>query len=283
MQKDGRLTDSTLALLRNCGLEFESYHNRLFAPCRNFPLSILYARDDDIPGFVAGGTVDLGVVGRNMLAEQHATTRVRELEALGFGQCRLVVAVANEAPVHAPDDLRGKRVATTFPHMVTEYFTRLDVPVEIVAIAGAVEMAPALGVAEAIADLTATGSSLLMHDLRPVATISESEAVLIAHPAALTDELRHATLDRLVLRLRSVLAARRFKYVMMNAPRRALPAIYSIVPGLRTPTVVPLADPEWVAVHTVVEESVFWDVIERLQAAGASEILVTPIEKLVMP
>jgi ATP phosphoribosyltransferase len=282
VQKDGRLTEDTLALLHGCGLEFDAYRNRLFAPCRNYPLSILFGRDDDIPSYVASGTVDAGIVGRNLLVERRVLDRVCELVPLGFAPCRLVIAVPKEAPITRPEDLRGRRVATTYPSVVGEYFERLRVPVELVEIAGALEMTPALGVAEAIADLTATGSSLLLHDLRPIATVLESEAVLVANPAALADERRHATLDRLLLRIHSVLAARRFKYVMMNAPRCALDDIRAIVPGLRMPTVVPLADPDWVAIHTVVEESTFWEVIERLHAAGASEILVTPIEKLVM-
>lgn len=283
VQKDGRLTEGTLGLLRNCGLDFESYRNRLIAPCRNFPLSILYSRDDDIPGYVAGGTVDLGIVGRNLLVEHGASERVRELVPLGFGQCRLVVAVPNDSPIQQPEDLRGRRIATSYPHTVTAYFDARNIPVEIVEISGGVEMTPALGVAEAIADLTATGSSLMMHDLRAVFPICESEAVLATTPTALADPTRCAMIDRLVLRVRSVLAARRYKYVMMNAPRAALERIYGIVPGLRMPTVVPLSDPAWVAVHTVVEEGVFWEVIEQLREAGASEILVTPIEKLVMP
>lgn len=282
VQKDGRLTQDTLTLLHGCGLEFDSYRNRLFAPCRNFPLSILYGRDDDIPGYVASGTVDLGIVGRNVLLERRVDERVRELAPLGYGQCRLVIAVPNEAAISTPEDLRGKRIATTFPHTVGDYFAQRAIAIEIIEIAGAVEMTPALGVAEAIADLTATGSSLLLHDLRPIAAVLDSEAVLVANPTALADAPRRATIDRLLLRMRGVLAARRFKYVMMNAPRSALAAISAIVPGLREPTVVPLADPDWVAIHTVVDESAFWDVIERLHAAGASEILVSPIEKLVM-
>lgn len=282
VQKDGRLTQETLALLHSCGLEFDSYRNRLFAPCRNFPLSILYGRDDDIPGYVASGAVDLGVVGRNLLRERGVAERVRELAPLGFGQCRLVVAVPNESPAQRLEDLAGRRLATSYPRTVGDYFARLGIAVEVVEVAGGVEATPALGVADAIADLAATGSSLLLHDLRPIATVLESEAVLVAQPAALADESRRTTIERLLLRVRGVLTARRFKYVMMNAPRAALPAIREIVPGLRNPTVVPLADPEWVAIHTAVEEGTFWEIIERLREAGASEILVSPIEKLVM-
>jgi ATP phosphoribosyltransferase len=282
VQKDGRLTQDTVGLLHGCGLDFDSYHSRLFAPCRNFPLSMLYGRDDDIPGYVASGTVDLGIVGRNMLRERRVDGAVRELVPLGFAPCRLVVAVPDDSPVQSPEHLRGKRIATTFPHLTTTYFEHLGIPVQIIEIAGAVELTPALGVADAIADLSATGSSLLEHDLRAITTILESEAVLVANPAALEDERKRANIDRLLLRIRGVLAAKRYKYVMMNARRSALNAIREIVPGLRMPTVVPLADPEWVAIHTVVEEAAFWEIIERLHAAGASEILVTPIEKLVM-
>lgn len=282
VQKDGRLTQDTLALLHSCGLEFDSYRNRLYAPCRNFPLAMLYLRDDDIPGYVISGTVDLGIVGQNVLLEQRGNEQARELAPLGFGQCRLVVAVPKESPARAVEDLRGMRVATTYPRIVGDYFTRRGIPVAITEIAGAVEMTPALGVADAIADLSATGSALLQHDLRPIATIMESEAVLVAPPAVLADPRRRATIDRLVMRVRSVLAAKRFKYVMMNAPIGQLPAIRAIVPGLKSPTVVPLADEGWVAVHTAIEEDVFWEKIEQLRAAGAREILVSSLEKLML-
>jgi ATP phosphoribosyltransferase len=224
----------------------------------------------------------LGIAGQNLIAEHGVAERVRELVPLGFGQCQLVVAVPNETLYQRPEDLRGRRIATSCPSLVGGYIRQREIVVELIEIAGAVEMTPALGIADAIADLSATGSSLLMHDLRPIATLLESQATLIANPAALADERRRATIERLLLRVRGVLAARRYKYVMMNAPCRALEDIRAIVPGLRNPTVVPLADPEWVAIHTVVEEGAFWEIIERLRAAGASEILVSPIEKLVM-
>lgn len=282
VQKDGRLTEDTLALLAACGLEFDRYRNRLFAPCRNFPLTILYGRDDDIPGYVASGVVDLGIVGANMLAERRANDRVRDLMPLGFARCRLVVAAPHESPIERPEQLSGMRVATSFPQIVGDYFHSRGIAVEITEVAGGVEMTPALGVADAIADLTATGSALALHDLRPICSIMESEARLVAHPAALEDDQRRVLIERLLLRMRGVRAGRRHKYVMMNAPRAVLPAIRELVPGLRAPTIVPLADPDWVAVHTVIDEDVFWDVIERLRDIGASEILVSPIEKLVI-
>jgi ATP phosphoribosyltransferase len=282
VQKDGRLTEDTLAMLAACGLEFDRYRSRLFAPCRNFPLTILYGRDDDIPSYVASGVVDLGIVGANTLAERRATDQVRDLMPLGFARCRLVVAAPHESPIEQPHQLAGLRVATSFPQITGDYFRSRGIAVQIAEVAGAVEMTPALGVADAIADLTATGSSLALHDLRPICSIMESEARLVAHPAALDDAQRRVLIERLLLRMRAVRVARRHKYVMMNAPRAALPAICELVPGLRAPTIMPLADPDWVALHTVVDEEAFWDVIERLRDIGASEILVSPIEKLVI-
>ncbi len=282
IQKDGRLTQDTQALLYSCGLMFDSYRSRLLAPCRNFPMTLLSSRDDDIPGYVAGHTADLGIVGRNILAERGDLPDLPELRVLGFGQCRLVVAVPNDAPFQHPGDLAGQRVATSYPNMVRKYFQELGVPVVIIEIAGAVEVTPALGVAEAIVDLSATGSSLFVHDLREIGIIADSEAVLVASPDALNDPMKSSTIDRFLLRLDGALAARQYKYIMMNAPRAALDAIRAIVPGLREPTVVPLTDPEWVAIHTVLEESSFWEKIEQLRAVGASEILITPVEKLVL-
>jgi len=282
IQKDGRLTQSTLSLLSACGLTFDTYRNRLIAPCHNFPLAILTTRDDDIPGYVASGTADLGIVGRNILLERGLSERLVELYPLGFGGCRLVVAVPNDSTIHSVEDLRGKRIATTYMRTTQQFFTALGIDVELIEIAGAVEITPALGVADAIADLTATGSSLILHDLRVVTKIADSEAVLITSPTALNDPLRKSIIDRFMLRLKSALAAKKYKYIMLNAPVTAMEAIRSIIPGLREPTVIPLADPAWVAVHTVLEEESFWEKIEQLQAAGASEILVAPIEKLVL-
>jgi ATP phosphoribosyltransferase len=280
IQKEGRLTDDTLALLRSIGLEFESFRRKLFSNCRNFPLALLHTRDDDIPEYVSAGTVDLGIVGRNLLHEEGAV--VEELLPLGFGYCSLVVAVPKESPITHVEQLAGAKIATSYPRSAQRFFDEQRVPVEIITISGSVEVAPLLGLSSAIVDLTATGSSLVLNDLRPIYTILESEAVLAAHPAVLADAGKKAQIDRLLLRIKGVLAAKRYRYVMMNAPRAALDQIYHIVPGLKMPTVVPLSDPEWVAVHTAVSEDVFWEVIEALREAGASEILVSPIEKLVL-
>ncbi len=280
MQRKGRLTEGTLSLLRGVGLEFESYGERLLTPCRNFPLDILYGRDDDIPEYVADGVVDLGVVGRNIIVERNCP--VEELAPLGFGYCALVVAVPSDSKVQDPSELGGCRIATSYPHSARRYFERLGVEIELVELAGSVEVAPALGVAAGIVDLTATGSTLVINDLRRIGTVLESEAVLVANPDALQRPNVRQDIDRLVMRIGSLLAGRQYKYIMMNVPRDALPAVQSITPGLKAPTIIPLADPRWSAVHTVIREDEFWDVIEKLRAAGASEILVNPIEKLLL-
>lgn len=280
VQRQGRLTEKTLALLHAIGLEFESYSPRLFSPCRNFPLSLLYARDDDIPEYVAAGTVDAGVVGQNLVHEEDAD--VAELLPLGYGYCTLVLAVPKDGPIESPHDLAGKRVATSYPNSARKYFARHGVrDVEIIELSGSVEVAPGLGLADAIVEITATGSTLLLNDLRPVETVLESQAALVANHDTLADPIKRANLDRLLMRIKAVAAGRRYKYVMMNAPAAALPQIRAILPGLKEPTVIPLTDPEWVAVHAGVKEETFWEVIEALHKAGASEILVAPIEKLV--
>ena len=280
VQRQGRLTEGTLGLLHAIGLDFESYSQRLFSPCRNFPLSLLFARDDDIPEYVAAGTVDAGIVGQNLVHEEGAD--VAELLTLGYGYCTLVLAVHKDAPIHGPRDLAGHRVATSYPRSARAYFAAHGVAgVEVIELSGSVEVAPGLGLADAVVEITATGSTLLLNDLRAIDTVLESQAALVANHAALADPAKRANLDRLLMRVKAVGAGRQYKYVMMNAPRHALPRIRQILPGLKDPTVVPLADPAWVAVHAAVQEETFWEVIEALHKAGASEILVAPIEKLV--
>jgi ATP phosphoribosyltransferase len=280
IQRSGRLTDDTLTLLHSIGLEFESYGQRLFSRCRNFPLSILYGRDDDIPEYVSLGTVDLGIVGRNLIYEEGVD--VEELVPLGFGYCSLVVAVLRDAPYQTIDDVKGAKIATSYPKSARRFFADHGVEPEVITLSGSVEVAPSLGLADAIVELTATGSTLLLNDLRPVHTILESEAVLVANRSAMADPGLRANIDRLLMRIRAVQAARRYKYVMMNAPEARLDEIRRVIPGLKSPTIVPLAEPGWVAVHTAIEEEQFWEIIERLRKAGASEILVSSLEKLLL-
>ncbi|MFM9106768.1 MAG: ATP phosphoribosyltransferase [Chloroflexota bacterium] len=280
VQRSGRLTEDTLGLLHAIGLEFESYGQRLFSHCRNFPLSILYGRDDDIPDYVGRGTVDLGIVGRNLIHEEGV--EVEELLPLGFGYCALIVAVLRDSPITAPEELLEARIATSYPNSARKYFERLGGKPEIITISGSVEVAPSLGLADAVVELTATGSTLLLNDLRPIHQILESEAVLVANRAAVADPARKANIDRLLMRIDAVRSAKRFRYVMMTAPEDRLGEIRALIPGLQSPTVVPLADPGWVAVHTAIEESTFWECVERLRAAGATAILVSPLEKLLL-
>jgi ATP phosphoribosyltransferase len=280
VQRNGRLTDETLRLLQSIGLEFESYGQRLLTVCRNFPLSILFGRDDDIPEYVGLGTVDLGIVGRNLIFEEGV--EVEELTPLGYGYCSLVLAVLRDSGYQTPDDIKNLKIATSYPGSARRYFTSIGASPEIITLSGSVEVAPALGLADAIVELTATGSTLMLNDLRPIETILESQAVLVANKAAMNDPQRRENIDRLLLRINAVRAARRFKYLMMNAPIDALPAIREVVPGLKAPTIVPLATEGWVAVHTAIEEDEFWESVERLRKAGASEILVSSLDKLLL-
>lgn len=280
IQRNGRLTADTLGLLHHIGLEFESYGQKLLSRCRNFPLAILYGRDDDIPGYVGMGTADLGIVGRNLIYEEGVD--VVELAALGFGYCQLVGAVMRDAPQQTLDEIKHCTIATSYPKSARRYFADQGAAPEIITLSGSVEMAPGLGLAEAIVELTATGSTLLLNDLRQVGVILESEAVFVANRAAMDDPEKRANIERLLLRVEAVRAAKRYKYVMMNAPKAALEEIKSVIPGLKSPTVIPLELDGWVAVHTAIEEEVFWESIERLRAAGATEILVSSLDKLLL-
>lgn len=280
IQRSGRLTDDTLSLLHLIGLEFESYGQRLFSRCRNFPLSILYGRDDDIPSYVDIGTADLGIVGRNLIYEEGV--EVEELVALGFGYCQLVIAVHRDSPYKSVDEVKAIKLATSYPNSARRFFAERGAEPEIITISGSVEMAPALGLADAIVELTATGSTLILNDLRQIQTILESEAVLVANRASLEDPEKRQLIDRILLRINAVRAAKRFKYLMMNAPESALDEIKRIVPGLKSPTVIPLQIPGWVAVHMAIQEDIFWESIEQLRQAGASEILVSSLDKLLL-
>lgn len=280
IQRNGRLTEETLKLLHLIGLEFESYGQKLLSRCRNFPLSILFGRDDDIPGYVGLGTADLGIVGRNLIYEEGVD--VAEIAPLGFGYCALVIAVLRDSPHQTLEDVKNLTFATSYANSARRFFAEHDAHPEIMSLSGSVEMAPSLGLADAVVELTATGSTLLLNDLRQIATILESEAVLVANNNAMVDPVKRANIDRLVLRINAVQAARRYKYVMMNAPETALGAIKAVIPGLRFPTVIPSGLEGWVAIHTAVEEDVFWDVVEQLRAAGATEILVSPLDKLLL-
>lgn len=280
IQSGGRLTDPSLDLLHGIGLDFEDQARRLLSRCRNFDLEILFVRDDDIPEYVRDRVADLGIVGRNVYLEQ-ASDAV-ELERLGFSRCSLDLAVPVDSGASGPEDLAGSRIATTHPVSLRRYLEERGIEACVIEIQGAAELAPALDVSDAICDLVSSGTTLRMHDLRPLATVWDSEAILIAGRDALEVADRRALVDRLRVRIRGLLTARRLRYVTLNAPEDRVEEIRRLLPGMKSPTVVPLAAEGMVALHAAVEEEVFWDVMERIRDAGASEILVLPVEK-VMP
>lgn len=281
MQKSGRLAEASLELLRSAGFNVNKGANELLYRIDNAPIDVLRVRDDDIPTLVADGVADLGIVGLNVLEERDAEARApREIMRLGFGRCALKIATPDKSSYAGPYSLDGARIATSYPHILARFLDANGVNAEIVHMHGAVEVAPRLGLAQVVCDLVSTGATLEANGLTPVETVLESEAVLIEAPKALAPALRPAA-ERFVERVRGVTASRGAKYVMMNAPRAALPAISAILPGAAAPTVTPLAGrDDAVAVHAVCQESVFWETLERLKSAGASAILVLPIEKM---
>jgi ATP phosphoribosyltransferase len=271
----GRLAEPAVTLLRSAGLEFELSERRLTAPVTNADLELLFVRTEDVAEYVADGLVELGITGADLVAEHGGP--LRSILPLGFGACSLVVAVPREREIRGLADLDGCRVATSFPRVTGAFFQREGIGAQVVEVRGAVEVTPQLGVADAVVDLVASGSTLRVNGLRPIHTLMASEALLVARDPAGDDE----RIGDLVDMLRSVLDARGREYMMMNAPADALDRIRSIIPGLSGPTVMPLADPAFIAVHSVVERSQLWRILPALKEAGAHDILVVPIEKVV--
>lgn len=279
IQKNGRLTEDSLGLLRACGLEFEFQKQSLYSPCRNFDLDVLALRDDDIPEYVQDGVADLGIVGENVVKEKQA--RVRTLVDLGFGGCRLMMSVPQRSAIKSIRNLRGKRIATTYPATLGQFLRANKISAEIIELSGAVELAPTLDVADAICDIVSTGTTARVNGLRPLSTVLESEAVLIANKIMLKDVKKKALVERLLIRISGSLQAHGKRYMMMNAPVNAVPQLKRIIPSLKSPTIVPLAEEGMVALHSVIAEDVFWDVMEKLKRAGASDIIVVPIETII--
>jgi ATP phosphoribosyltransferase len=271
----GRLADPAIQLLTDAGLELELGERRLSAVARNFPLELLFVRADDVPEYVDDGLVEIGLTGEDLVAE-----RGRELEPiarLGFGACSLVIAVPAAGGLSSVGDLAGRRVATSFPRVTERFLEGHGVVAQVVEVSGAVEVTPQLGVADAIVDLVASGTTLRLNGLRPIATLLESQAVLIRRVGGEAN----GPVGALVAMLRSVLDARGREYMMMNAPESALPRIRELIPGLSGPTVMPLAEQGMIAVHSVVERSRLWQIVPELKAVGARDILVVPIEKVI--
>jgi ATP phosphoribosyltransferase len=275
VQKKGRLAEETLAFLRKSGLEFDSYTTKLFSTCRNFPMEILFLRDDDIARYVAAGTVDIGIVGQNILYEERP--QVKKLLNLRYGFCSLVVAVPKESTIKKLSDLAGKTIATTYPASTRNFFAKNTIAIKTVSIRGSVEIAPTLGVADAIADLSSSGSTLTLNDLQFLANIYDSEAVLIASNTT----KKQLPLSQLLTRFKSVLSAKNYKYIILNAPEKALLRIRKIIPSVGTPTILPLPKEGWLCIQTVIKEDAFWQVSNRLQNLGVTNIVVQPIEKII--
>jgi ATP phosphoribosyltransferase len=279
IQRNGRLTEDSVALLRACGLSFEFLKQSLYSPCRNFDLDVLAIRDDDIPEYVQDGVADLGIIGENILQERNA--RVHILAPLGFGGCKLMISVPQRSSVRKVSDLKGKRIGTTYPVILKSFLKANKVKAEIIELSGSVELAPSLNVADVICDIVSTGTTAKMNGLRTLCTVLESQAMLVANPAAIRDKKKRTLIDRLMIRVRGSQEARGKRYLMMNAPSDSVQKLKRVIPSLKSPTVVPLAQAGMVAIHTVVAEDVFWDVVEKLKQAGASDIIVVPIETII--
>ncbi len=277
IQKSGRLSDDSRRLLRECGISVQNGKDALIARARNFPLEVLYLRDDDIPQYVADGTADVGVVGQNVVAE--AGFEVVEVRRLGFGACRLSLAVPRGVAYPGLHWFEGKKIATSYPAILSRFLSGQGVRAEVHTISGSVEIAPNIGLADAIADLVSSGSTLFSNGLKEVEVIMRSEAVLVARPHL--PKGKKELLERLVFRIDAVQRAARSKYVVLNAPNERIEAISRILPGMKSPTVVPLAAAGWSALHSVINEDEFWELIDELKAAGAESILVVPIEKMI--
>jgi ATP phosphoribosyltransferase len=278
IQKSGRLHDDSIKMLKDCGIDVKNGINRLMVEAENFPLSVFFLRDDDIPQYVEDRVVDLGIVGENVLFEKQKQATV--VEKLGFGKCRLSVAIPKAQDYTGPAFLNQKTIATSYPVLVQHYLKTHQIAAEIHEISGSVEIAPGIGLSEAIVDLVSSGSTLFMNGLKEVEVILKSEAVLVKHESLAPAQ--QALLDKLLFRIRSVKKAKNNKYILLNAPNHNLDNIVALLPGIKSPTVLPLAQSGWSSVHSVVNENDFWELIENLKAAGAEGILVVPIEKMIV-
>ncbi len=278
VQKSGRLSDASLSLIKECGISFPTRIARLKAHAFNFPMEFLYLRDDDIPGYVGDKVSDVGIVGQNVLLEKGVDLEV--VQELGFSKCRLSIAVPKEFDYVGPQSLQGLNIATSYPNILRDYLKSQGVEASIHEISGSVEIAPSIGLAEAVCDIVSTGSTLVSNGLTEVETLLQSQAVLVARPDLDAD--KKEILDQLLFRIRSVQAANQNKYILLNAPNDAIAKITSLLPGMRSPTVLPLAQEGWSSLHSVVKEDDFWEVIEKLREAGAEGILVVPIEKMIL-
>jgi ATP phosphoribosyltransferase len=276
IQKSGRLNEKSVELLKNCGLNFENYKSSLISPVSNFPLEILFLRDDDIPEYVQDGIADLGIVGENMIEETEVD--VNYLQRLGFGKCTLKIAIPGNSSIQVLSDLDGKAIATSYPAILKKFLAENNIQADVRMISGSVEISPGLGLSDAIFDIVSTGGTLKSNGLKPFADVMSSEAILIGNKNIENQDL----IEELIARIQSVLRAKETKYVVLNVSKADLQKVIDLLPGVKSPSVVPLAEPDWVAVHTVIPERDFWDKISKLKQAGAQGIVVMPIEKIIV-
>jgi ATP phosphoribosyltransferase len=278
IQKSGRLSEDSLNLIKECGIDFNKSDNKLTSKAFNFPIEFLFLRDDDIPGYVEDAVADIGIVGENVLAEKGKEADV--VEKLGFSKCRLSIAVPKDFPYNGIASLAGKSIATSYPKILGDYLKKNKVNAEIHEISGSVEIAPNIGLAEGICDLVSSGSTLISNGLKETEVILESQALLIANKNL--SKAKKSLVEQLLFRIKSVQRAKNSKYILLNAPANSVDTIIGLLPGVKSPTVMPLAKEGWVSLHSVVKENEFWEIVEKLKAAGAEGILVMPIEKIVI-
>ena len=278
IQKSGRLFDDSIKLLNECGIELSNGANKLRSEAFNFPLEVFFLRDDDIPQYVEDGVADIGIVGENVIYE--VNKKVKVVDKMGFGKCRLSIAIPKNDNYKTVKRLNGKKIATSYPNILGAYLKSQKVKANIEMVSGSVEIAPSVGLADAICDLVSSGSTLFANGLKEAEVIFRSEAALIANPKL--NKEKSLILKKLLMRIQSVKKSRHNKYVLLNAPNNKLDVICKILPGMKSPTILPLADKGWSSVHSVVEENQFWDIIEKLKANGAQGILVVPIEKMIL-
>jgi ATP phosphoribosyltransferase len=278
VQKKGRLYDGSMALLKECGIDVSNGNNQLRVQAANFPLEVFFLRDDDIPEYVQDAVADIGFVGENVVAEKNK--EVNTIENLGFGKCRLSIAIPKTGQIKSLADLTGKKIATSYPVILSSYLNEKNIKATIQEISGSVEIAPRIGLADAICDLVSSGSTLFSNELAELETVLKSEAVLISNKNLLAE--KQNLLDKLLFRIRAVKKAKNNKYVLLNAPNDKLDAICKLLPGMRSPTILPLAESGWSSVHSVISENDFWNVIENLKENGAQGILIIPIEKMII-
>lgn len=278
IQKSGRLHDDSIRLLKECGIDISNGVNKLKAEASNFPIEVYFLRDDDIPQYVEDGVADIGFVGENVVYEKKK--KVSVAEKLGFGKCRLSIAVRKNETYTDVQFLSGKKIATSYPVILGDFLKAKGITAEIHEISGSVEIAPGIGLADSICDLVSSGSTLFMNGLKETETILQSQAVIIKNTGL--SEGKEQLINRLLFRIQSVKKAKNNKYILLNAPNNKLKEIIGLLPGMKSPTVLPLAEEGWSSVHSVLNENDFWDIIEQLKAAGAQGILVVPIEKMIV-